>query len=136
MAQQSKAAVKEASDDLLVEIRTLHMGTPRGPGRVQALSAAGHPFAAWRGVSLWPTPPIGIISGNLLASLSVMESFGSNQYTLTAKSTGVSYAQFLYSPTGTSKMVPRHLIEAANDYSEWRVLKLGRDLMQYQLQLL
>ncbi len=139
MASRGQSEMVAAGQDLMTEVVRLHSGTfgGSGSGRLTNLRKAGYPFAQSHGFPLWATPPVGVISGTLRNSLRVtMNAYSFGQTTVKAASVGVSWAQFVYAPAGTSKMVARGVIMAANLFSEMRIIKVGRDLMAFQLRLL
>jgi hypothetical protein len=135
MANANRVKSAEAGRDLETELQQMHSGQPSGQSRVQALIADDHPFARRHGAAMWQTPPIGVVTGTLLGSLSVDFDFANDSYTITGKSTA-PYAKFLWSPYGTRNMVPRGVSVAVNIWAEARMIKLGFDLMADQRSLL
>lgn len=119
MARESQRIMARRRVDLATGILRMHAGTPEGPGRLVALREADHPFARRHGSPLWPTPPIGIITGDLAHSLRFPTNVRGNAtitggtYTVQAKSVGTGYARFVYAIGGTSKMVDRRVKDAA-----------------------
>jgi len=124
--------IRQDLKDTLVE---LHSGSPQGAERTKALRREA-PFARWQVAPVWATPPIGVITGALRDSLYVDYDFDGDSYTLTGKSFGVDYAEFIWSKDGTSKMLPRKVRETVEIWAEARMIDAGWNLMRFQLSLL
>ena len=125
----------EVRNDLTVATVNLHSASGSGPDRPAALAAADFPFARRHGAPLWPTPPIGYQTHNLIDSLRFPFRYD-GVYSVTAMSVGTTYAKFLYSPDGTSKMLPRGLVEAENAFALTRMKMAGLNLQNFQRSLL
>lgn len=136
MEARFRTSMEEVSKDLLGEAIDLTRGQPSGEGRMALLARADHPFARRHPGPLWPTPPIGSISGDLRRSLRAPVLYAGDTYTVTAKSVDVDYAKFVFSPDGTRLMWQRGAFQAAYDYSVARSAELARDLIDFQRSLL
>ena len=127
----------DAGGELMTILVSLHSGSPVGAAREAALIRDDHPFARRHGRALWSTPPVGIISGKLVNSLRVeLSSPSIGVFSNVGKSVGVDYAAFLWSPNGTRTMVSRGVSQAVSAFATARVIKMGRDLMAYQMRLI
>ena len=126
----------EVAQDLTIATINLHSAAGSGSGRPAALAAADHPFATRHGVPLWPTPPIGYQTHDLIDSLHFPFEGTPGTYAVVAKSVGTDYAKFLYSENGTSKMLPRGLIQAEHAFAVVRMQMAGRNLLDFQRSLL
>lgn len=133
--------VYDSGHDLMNVLTEIHTGTPIGKGRARALVQSDYPFARRHGSAMWPTPPIGIQSGRLAASLRVDYNRSVNtqvagDFSVTARSVGVDYAKYIYAEDGTTKMVPRMAAQTVRQWAFVRVIAIGRDIMSYQLRLI
>lgn len=142
MNRECIRAVQRRRQDIAAGVMLMHLGTPTGPGRRAALRAADYPFARRHGSPLWQTPPVGIISGALLASLRFTTNVRNSStlsggvYTVSAKSVGTGYAHFVYMPGGTSKIVDRHIKDAAYALNQMLSQRTVFELAMIQRRLL
>ena len=80
--------------------------------------------------------PVGVITGELLNSLSYnMDSVGAI-FTAYSFSSGVDYVKFLLTVGGTEYMVDRGVTQHMAAWTIMRVQRLGADIMTYQRSLL
>lgn len=128
---------KRRSKDLEAVIIPMfnNWGSPTGASRLYWLRKNNYPFAAWRGYPLWNTPPIGIISGELLGSmhfyLDGWTIAGGNQYTITV-SNSAPHAKWVFMPGGTKKTVDRRVTDAAYVASSQLAKQTAFELLMFQ----
>ncbi len=121
-------------------------GQPQGDSR-RAWLAENRPFAKYtalyaklgmsgRPAGLIANPnPVGILSGDLLLSLSYHVTSGGSVFTAEALSSA-PYAGYLLAWNGTEWMVPRLVSQHMQDWTIIRVHGLGANVMAYQRSLL
>ena len=133
--------MRRRQQDMAKEIMPMFMGFPIGDARLKALRRDDHPFAQRHRAPMWPTPPVGIISGfksgGLLASLKFpLSGWTYGVYSLRAISAGSQAAPFILHPGGTVKMVDRRVNEAAYVATSMLCQRTSFELMMTQRGLL
>lgn len=132
MDAQVAEEMKEAAFDLLDESQQIHMGSgaqPQGDSRRKWLAEENHPYR-WPGFA--EANPIGVISGDLLASIRLNYFATGSYFFAQTYSQGVDYAKFVWSWDGTEKMVPRMVRQHMQVWAQNRMRQVGRNLVMFQ----
>lgn len=137
--QYAQSGIAEAGKEQFDEAVEMFSGEPgqvQGDARPGALREADHPFAWRHGNPLWNTPKVGIITGDLLASIAFDVSSVGSVYSTRTYSAGVAYAPFLLAWKGTETMLPRGVSQHMQEWSIMRLQRLGQDIMSFQRSLI
>lgn len=99
------------------------------------LARFDHPFARRHGAPTAESLAVGVISGELLASIRVEVNRVPGYYSISVGSVGVAYAKFVLSEDGTLTMLPRGVKQAVSAFalkeSHKYAVALGRWIRRY-----
>jgi hypothetical protein len=133
---EAQKLLLEAGKDMLARSIDGNLGAgvqPQGVGRLPWLAANMHPFARAHGSPLALIKPIGIISGDLLASIQMGYESGpfAGMASVRTFSAGVPYAKFIWAEDGTETMFAREFKQDMEQWSLERSKTLAREIAAY-----
>ncbi len=135
--QKAESLMVEAAYEEFTEVVAQFSGAsgqPQGDTRKVWL-ANERPFA--RGGFHGASPnPVGVISGDLLNSLSYTFTSTGPVFATKSFSSGIDYVKYLLAPDGTINMVPRMVRQHMDQWATMRIRRVGHDVQVYMRSLI